>query len=149
LVVVAAVVRLACAGLLIWTGWIHLHVWLEGYRQLPTNGPLFLAAALSAFLLAAALTVLPRPVIGLLGAGFLITTLGALIVSINVGLFGFKESGSASFVTLSLVIESIGAFGLMTWTAFVVARRQTWRRAAIAVTMGAATTVGGQGDDQA
>jgi len=104
----AALVRLACAGLLVWTGWIHLHLWLEGYRQLPTNGPLFLAAALGAFLLAAVLVVLPRPVIGLLGAGFLIATLGALIVSINFGLFGFTESAGASFVMLSLVIESIG-----------------------------------------
>jgi hypothetical protein len=119
----AAIVRLACAGLLVWTGWIHLHLWLEGYRQLPTNGPLFLAAALGAFLLAAALIVLPRPVIGLLGAGFLIATIGALIISINIGLFGFKESGSASFVMLSLVIESIGAFGLMIWTVLVAARR--------------------------
>ena len=117
-----AVVRLACAGLLVWTGWIHLHLWLEGYRQLPTNGPLFLAAALGAFLLAAALIVLPRPVVGLLGAGFLISTIGALVVSINIGLFGFKESGSASFVMLSLVIESIGALGLMIWALFVADR---------------------------
>jgi len=118
----AAVVRLACAGLLIWTGWIHLHLWLEGYRQLPTNGPLFLAAALGAFLLAAVLIVLPRPVIGLLCAGFLVATLAALIVSINFGLFGFKESAGASFLMLSLVIESMGALGLMIWTVLVVAR---------------------------
>ena len=121
--VLAAVVRLACVGLLVWTGWIHLHLWLEGYRQLPTNGPLFLADALGAFLLAAALIVLPRPVIGLLGAEFLIATIGALVISINIGLFGFKESGSASFVMLSLVIESIGALGLIMWTLFVANRR--------------------------
>jgi hypothetical protein len=120
--VMAAVVRLAGAGLLVWTGWIHLHLWLEGYRQLPTNGPLFLAAALGAFLLAAALIVLPRPVIGLLGAGFLMATVGALIVSINFGLFGFRESAGASFVMLSLVIESVGALGLMIWTVLVAAR---------------------------
>jgi hypothetical protein len=120
--VIAAAVRLACAGLLVWTGWIHLHLWLEGYRQLPTNGPLFLAAALGAFLLAATLIVLPRPVIGLLGAGFLIAAIGALVISINIGLFGFKESGSASFVMVSLVIESIGAVGLMIWAILVADR---------------------------
>jgi hypothetical protein len=121
--VIAAAARLACAGLLVWTGWIHLHLWLEGYRQLPTNGPLFLAAAVGAFLLAAALIVLPRPLIGLLGAGFLIAAIGALIISINIGLFGFKESGSASFVMLSLVIELIGALGLTVWTLLVADRR--------------------------
>ena len=67
--------------------------------------------------------MLPRPVIGLLGAGFLIATIGALIVSINFGLFGFKESAGASFVMLSLVIESIGVLGLMIWTLLVAARR--------------------------
>ena len=121
--VIAAAVRLACAGLLVWTGWIHLHLWLEGYRQLPTNGPLFLAAALGAFLLAAALIVLPRPAIALLGAGFLIAAIGALVISINISLFGFKESGSASFVMLSLVIESLGALGLIMWTLLVANRR--------------------------
>jgi hypothetical protein len=119
----AALVRVAGAGLLVWTGAIHLHLWLEGYRYLPTNGPLFLVDALAAFLVAAALIVLPRPVVGLLAAGFLISTIGALVISINVGLFGFRESLSASFVGLSLIIESTAALGLLIWTVFVVARR--------------------------
>jgi hypothetical protein len=120
---IAAIVRVAGAGLVIWTGAIHLHLWLEGYRYIPTNGPLFLVDALAAFLLAVALIVWPRPVIGLLAAGFLISTLGALVISINVGLFGFRESLSASFVGLSLIIESIAALGLLIWTVLVVARR--------------------------
>ena len=78
---------------------------------------------MGAFLLAATLIVLPRPVIGLLGAGFLIAAIGALVISINIGLFGFKESGSASFVMVSLVIESIGAVGLMIWAILVADRR--------------------------
>jgi len=119
--ILAAVIRLVCAGLLIWTGVIHLHLWFEGYRHIPTNGPMFLLDGLTALLLSAALVVLPRPVIGLLGAGFLVATLGALIISINVGLFGFKELLSASFVELSLVIESIAAIGLLSWAALVVA----------------------------
>ena len=39
----ALLLRLACAALLAWIGYIHLHLWLEGYRQIPTDGPLFLA----------------------------------------------------------------------------------------------------------
>src|SRR6516162_6056841 len=50
----ALLLRLACVALLAWIGYIHLHLWLEGYRQIPTDGPLFLLDALAAFLLAAA-----------------------------------------------------------------------------------------------
>jgi hypothetical protein len=60
------------------------------------------------FLLAALLLVWPRPLAGLLGAGFMISTLGGLIISINVGLFGFRESSGASFVTETIILESVG-----------------------------------------
>jgi len=33
--------------LLAWIGYIHLHLWLEGYRHIPTNGPLFLLDAVA------------------------------------------------------------------------------------------------------
>ena len=45
----ALLLRLACAALLAWIGYIHLHLWLEGYRQIPTDGPLFLADAVAGF----------------------------------------------------------------------------------------------------
>ena len=34
--------RVAGAGLLIWMGWIHLHLWSAGYKHLPSIGTLFL-----------------------------------------------------------------------------------------------------------
>ncbi len=91
------VLRLVCAGLLIWVAAIHLHLWTEGYRDIPTVGPLFLADAVGGFVLAAVLLVWPRPLAGLLGAGLMVSTLGGLIVSLNFGLFGFRES-SEGFV---------------------------------------------------
>ena len=111
--------RLACAGLLIWIGVIHLHLWLEGYRHIPTNGPFFLADAVVAFVFAAALLAWPRAIVGLLGAAFTLGTLAALVISINIGLFGFKESTGASFVVLSLVIEAIATFVLLVWSALI------------------------------
>jgi hypothetical protein len=42
---VALLLRVGCAALLAWIGYIHLHLWLEGYRQIPTDGPLFLVDA--------------------------------------------------------------------------------------------------------
>jgi hypothetical protein len=115
----ALVLRLACAGLLIWVAAIHLDLWSEGYRDIPTVGPLFLADAVGGFLLAAVLLVWPRPLAGLLGAGFMASTLAGLIVSINFGLFGFRESSGASFVVQTIILESVGALALLAWVAAV------------------------------
>jgi hypothetical protein len=59
----------------------------------------------------------PRALTGLLAAGYTAATLGALIISLSVGLFGFRESISASFVTESLAIETITVLALLIWTA--------------------------------
>ena len=119
--VTALVLRLGCAALLAWIGYIHLHLWQEGYRQIPTDGPLFLVDAVAGFALAAALLVWPRPLTGLLAAGYTASTLGALLISLSVGLFGFRESLSASFVTESLTLETITVLALISWTTMVAA----------------------------
>src|SRR6266849_5023855 len=116
---VALVLRLCCVALLAWIGYIHLHLWQEGYRHIPTNGPLFLLDAVAGFGLAAILLVWPRPLAGLLAAGYAATTLGALVISLGVGLFGFRESISASFVVESLTIDSITVLALVSWTFLV------------------------------
>jgi hypothetical protein len=126
--VVALLLRLGCVALLAWIGYIHLHLWQEGYRHIPTNGPLFLLDAAAGFALAAVLLIWPRPLAGLLAAGYTCATLGALIISLTVGLFGFRESISASFVTESLTIESIAALSLISWTILVAALRPPARR---------------------
>ena len=115
-------------ALLAWIGYIHLHLWQEGYRHIPTNGPPFLLDAVAGFVLAAVLLTWPRPLAGLLAAGYTASTLGALIISLSVGLFGFRESISASFVTESLTIDSITALGLISWTILVAAPRPPTRR---------------------
>jgi uncharacterized membrane protein YidH (DUF202 family) len=114
--------RAGCAVLLAWIGYVHLHLWLEGYRQIPTNGLLFLVDAVAAFAFAAGLLAWPRPLIGLLAAGFTASTIGALLISLSIGLFGFRESISASFVVASLVIETLAMLGLAGWTALAAAR---------------------------
>ena len=126
----ALLLRLACVALLAWIGYVHLHLWLEGYRHIPTNGPLFLLDAVTGFVLAAALLVWPRPLAGLLAAGYTVSTLGALVISLSVGLFGFRESISASFVVASLTIESITVLALISWTVLAAAtlRPPTHRR---------------------
>ncbi len=108
--------RIISAGLLVWIGYIHYHLWQEGYKFIPTNGPFFLVDAIAAVVLAAAMLVWARPLTGLAAAGFTVSTIGALLISLTVGLFGFKESIHASFVVESLILESITATILAVWT---------------------------------
>jgi hypothetical protein len=117
----ALLLRLACAALLAWIGYIHLHLWAEGYRQIPTDGPLFLADAVAGFALAAALLAWPRPLAGLAAAGYIASDIGALLISLTVGLFGFKESISAAYVVQSLAIETITLLALLIWTVLAAA----------------------------
>jgi len=138
---VALVLRLGSAAILVLIGYIHLHLWQEGYRQIPTDGPMFLVDALAAFGLAAVLLAWARPVVGLLAAGFAAGTLGALLISLSVGLFGFRESIQASFVVESIVIEAIVTVALAGWTVLVAlpsASRPRPRRAAAAAPAGQA-----------
>jgi hypothetical protein len=111
----ALLLRLGCAALLGWIGYIHLHLWLEGYRHIPTNGPLFLLDAVAGLVLAALLLARPRPLTGVLAAAYTAATLGALLISLTVGLFGFRESISASYVSQTLAIEAITVLALLSW----------------------------------
>jgi hypothetical protein len=127
--VVALLLRLGCVALLAWIGYIHLHLWQEGYRRIPTDGPLFLLDAVAGFMLAAALLVWPRPLAGLLAVGYTASTLGALLISLSVGLFGFRESISASYVVQSLTIETITVLALIGWAALAASHLQAAARA--------------------
>jgi hypothetical protein len=124
----ALALRLAGAGLLGWIGYIHWHLWQEGYKHIPTNGPLFLLDAIVAVALGVILLTWPRPLAGLAGAAFTAATILALIISLSVGLFGFRESISASYVVQSLVLESVAVIVLLSWTAVTAAAVMRHRR---------------------
>ena len=129
--------RIASAGLLVWIGYIHWHLWQEGYRYIHISGPFFLVDGIAAVLLAAGVLAWARPLIGVLAAGFSVATIGALVISLAVGLFGFHESIHASFVVESLILESIAAIIIATWTviaASAVPGRRLTSGSAIAAT---------------
>jgi hypothetical protein len=113
---VALVLRLAAVALLAWIGYVHWHLWQQGYRDIHINGPFFLADAIVAIGFAVLLLAWPRPPVGLLAALFTASTIGGLVISLAVGLFGFRESISASYVVESLVLESLTVVILAIWT---------------------------------
>lgn len=122
LFITALVLRLVGAGLLAWIGYIHWILWQkppggQGYQFIPTDGPFFLVDAIAGVVLAVVLLVWPRPLAGLVSAGFVAGTILALVISLTVGLFGFPESISANYVVLALVVESITLPILLAWTA--------------------------------
>jgi hypothetical protein len=113
--VAALLLRLASTGLLGADGWVHLHLWQDGYRKIPTIGPLFLVGAVSAMVVAVGLLARPSRLIGALGIGVVLGILAGLVASVNVGLFGFKESLSAPFARESVVLEIVAAVTLVAW----------------------------------
>jgi hypothetical protein len=112
---VALSLRLAAIALLGAVAWIHVHLWQTGYKHIPTVGPLFLAGALAASIVAATLLVRPSRLQGVLALAIDAGTLAALIGSINFGLFGFTETLNAPFVKESILIETLAALALALW----------------------------------
>lgn len=121
--------RVLGAGLLVWMGWIHLHLWSEGYKHIHTVGPMFMANFVAAMVLAIALLAVPsRELIAAAaaaGAALAVATLGGLALSVNVGLFGFTDSWNAPFAHLSLGVEIAAAAALLATAAWALAGRVT------------------------
>jgi plastocyanin len=104
--------RVAGAALLAATGGIHLDLYLTGYRHIPTIGPLFLLQVIAAFVLAVAVLAVRNPLADAAGAGFAVATLGGYLLSVWVGLFGFKEiRTTAGLVAGLLEAATIGVLG--------------------------------------
>src|SRR5215467_13658095 len=95
--------RLAGAGLLAATGAIHLDLYLTGYRSIPTIGWLFLLQVITAFGLAAAVLATGSRLIAAAGAGFALATLGGYLLSVWIGLFGFKEIRTTAGITAGVI----------------------------------------------
>jgi len=99
----------AGAALLVWSSVIHLQLWSDGYNGIPTIGALFLAQGIGGIAVALAVAVFRR--LAVLGAGAvtLAATAVGLLLSVHVGLFGYKESLAVPYAMSSLVIEFTGA----------------------------------------
>ena len=118
--------RLLGALLLAGMGWIHLHLWLEGYRTIDVIGPAFLLNTIAGFGLAVLLLVTPRALlawVAALGALTALGTLGGLFLATTVGLFGFKESTDADLWWESLWVE-LATIVVLAALAALAARRR-------------------------
>ena len=100
---------MAGSGLLIATAAIHLDLYLTGYRTIPTIGWLFLLQVIAAFGLALAVLAIPSRLViacrlaAAAGAGFALATLGGYLLSVWIGLFGFKEVRTSAGIVAGVV----------------------------------------------
>jgi predicted lipoprotein with Yx(FWY)xxD motif len=114
--------RLAGGGLLIATGAIHLDLYLTGYRTIPTIGWLFLLQVITAFVLGAGVLVLGSRLVAAAGAGFALSILGGYLLSVWIGLFGFKEVRTTAGIVAG-VIEVV-AFAVLAAMALIPAAQR-------------------------
>jgi len=103
--------RLVGAALLAATAAMHLDLYLTGYRSIPTIGPLFLLQVIAAFGLAAAVLVTSSQLAAAAGAGFALSTFGGYLLSVWIGLFGFKEVRTTAGITAGVI--EIAAFAVL------------------------------------
>jgi predicted lipoprotein with Yx(FWY)xxD motif len=122
------ILRVAGSGLLIATAAIHLGLYLTGYRSIPTIGWLFLLQVIAAFGLGLAVLAIPGRFVALArlaagaGAGFALATLGGYLLSVWIGLFGFKEVRTTAGIAAGLV--EVAAFVVLAALALAPAPAQ-------------------------
>ncbi len=110
-----ALTATACFGaggaLLLWSAYVHFHLWGEtdGYRSIPTIGPLFLLQSIAGLVIGLGIIAVRRVWAAVVGVGFALATIGGFLVSVVHGLFGFKESWLAPFAKEAFVVEVIAA----------------------------------------
>jgi predicted lipoprotein with Yx(FWY)xxD motif len=111
--------RLVGPGLLIASGAIHLDLYLTGYRSIPAIGWLFLLQVIAAFALGLAAAGLRTWLAAAAAAGFCLATLGGYILSVWVGLFGFKEVRTTAGIVAGVI--EVGAFAALAALALIAA----------------------------
>jgi hypothetical protein len=109
-VALAATVAFAVGSLLIlWSAYIHFHLWSEtdGYRHIATIGPLFLAQSIGGLVVAIVVAAVRRVWAAIIGIGFAASTAAGFLLTVGLpkGLFNFKESWAAPFAGLAFSVE--------------------------------------------
>jgi predicted lipoprotein with Yx(FWY)xxD motif len=109
--------RVIGAGLLIATAAIHLDLYLTGYRTIPTIGPLFLLQVIVGFGVALLVLVTGSRLAAAVGAVFALSTLGGYLLTVQFGLFGFREVRTTAGIVAGLLeVAAFVALGVVAAT---------------------------------
>jgi predicted lipoprotein with Yx(FWY)xxD motif len=111
------VLRIAGGGLLIAAAAIHFDLYLTGFNNIPTIGWLFLFQVITGFVLGIAVLVYGSRLAAAAGAAFALATLGGYLLSLWVGLFGFKETRTTAGIVAGVIeIAAAAALGMLALT---------------------------------
>ena len=113
---VITVVIFAGAFITVYSGYLHLYLWGRQpypYRAIPTIGPLFLIQGIVAILIGLLVIATRRLYAVLLGAGLMVVSVAALVIDVEVGMFGFQDSWQVPYATSTLYEEIVGAVVLL------------------------------------
>jgi hypothetical protein len=110
---VVSLLALAGAAALVWSAVIHFELWADGFRDIPTIGPLFLAQGVGSIVLALLVVIFRRLALLVAGAVTLAATSVGLLLTVHVGLFNYHETLAAPYAVLSLWVEFTGAAVLL------------------------------------
>jgi len=103
--------RVTGAGLLAASAGIHLDLYLTGYRSVPVIDWLFLLQVIAGFALAAVVLATRSRLAAAVGAAFALSTLGGYLLSVWIGLFGFKEVRTTAGIAAGLI--EVAAFAVL------------------------------------
>jgi predicted lipoprotein with Yx(FWY)xxD motif len=103
--------RISGAVLLAVSAGIHLDLYLTGYRKIPTIGWLFLLQVLVGFMLTIAALVTRSRLASAASAALALSTLGAYLLAVWIGLFGFKEIRTRAGLAAGLI--EVAAFATL------------------------------------
>jgi hypothetical protein len=106
--VILMTVRLLAAAAVLVSAYVHLKLWLDGFRHLHVVGPAFMVNAVAGLVIAVLLVTWKHWLAPLLAAGFGVGTLGAFtIATTSAGLFGTHETWHGSYQVTAAVVEAI------------------------------------------
>ena len=100
----------------LYSGYIHLYLWGRQpfpYRDIPTIGPLFLVQGIAAVVIGLLVVISRRLGAVLVGAGLMVVSVVALVIDVEVGMFGFKDSWAVPYAKTTLYEEVAGAVLLL------------------------------------
>jgi predicted lipoprotein with Yx(FWY)xxD motif len=130
--------RISGAVLLAVSAGIHLDLYLTGYRKIPTIGWLFLLQVIVGFMLTIAALVTRSRLAAAASAALALSTLGAYLLAVWIGLFGFKEIRTRAGLAAGLI--EVAAFATL---ALAAVTADSARRAAVPATPAVPAASGG------
>lgn len=106
-------IRIVTAAAVLVSGAVHLWLWFDGFRTIHLIGPAFMLNGVAGLVIAVLLLLWRHWIPLLLALGFGASTLGAYLISATVGLFGFHEVWTGTFVVTAGVAEIVAIVGAL------------------------------------